>query len=141
MNAVHSEIETETKGLTKIDFRFPHGLLGFEDVKQFCLLHKDNDSPFVWLQMMEGPELSFLLVPSIPCFPDYAPDLSRDDLDLLKIQNPESLVMYNIVTIRDGGTATANLKGPVLCNKDAGIGAQFVAKNASEFAVDQPLPL
>ena len=141
MNAVHSEIETEIKGFTKIAFCFPHGLLGFEDVKQFFLLKKDDDSSYVWLQMMEGPELSFLLVPSISSFPKYTPDLSKDDLALLKIQHPESLLMFNIVTIRDGGKATANLKGPVIFNMDNGIGAQFVAKNASEFAVDQPLPL
>ena len=141
MNAVHTETETEAKGITRIDFRFPHGLLGFEGVKHFTLLQKDNDSSHAWLQMMEGPELSFLLVPSISFFPDYAPDLSKDDLELLGIQNPESLVMYNIVTMRDGGKATANLKGPVLCNRDNGVGAQFVAKNASEFAVDQILPL
>jgi flagellar assembly factor FliW len=141
MNAVHTETETEAEGITRIDFRFPHGLLGFEGVKQFSLLQKDNDSSHAWLQMMEGPELSFLLVPSISFFPDYAPDLSKDDLELLGIQNAESLVMYNIVTMRDGGNATANLKGPVFCNRDNGVGAQFVAKNASEFAVDQPLPL
>jgi flagellar assembly factor FliW len=109
-------------------------------VKQFSLLQKDNDSSHAWLQMMEGPELSFLLVPSISFFPDYEPDVSKDDLELLKIQSPESLVMYNIVTMRDGGKATANLKGPVLFNMDNGIGGQFIAKNALEFAVDQILP-
>lgn len=141
MNAVQTETETEAKGISKLDFSFPHGLVGFESVKLFSLLQKDNDSSHAWLQMMEGPELSFLLVPSISFFPDYAPDVSKDDLELLKIQSPESLVMYNIVTIRDGGKATANLKGPVFFNMDNGIGGQFIAKNALEFAVDQPLPL
>ena len=139
MNAVHTEAETESKETTKVEFRFPHGILGFEGVKNYCLLRKDNDSPYFWLQMMEGPELSFLMVPSIPCFPDYNPDLSREDLSLLQIQNAESLMMFNIVTLHEGGRATANLKGPVILNKDNHVGAQFVASNASDYAVNESL--
>ncbi len=139
MNAVHTEAQTERKVASQEEFRFPHGILGFEGVKNYRLLRIDNDSPYYWLQMLEGPELSFLMVPSIPCFPNYNPDLSKEDLSLLQIQNAESLMMFNIVTLHEGGSATANLKGPIILNRDNHVGAQFVAINASDYAVNQSL--
>jgi flagellar assembly factor FliW len=139
MNAVHTEAETEKMVVTKKEFRFPHGILGFENIKDYCLYQKKEESPFFWLQMLDEPELSFLLVPSVPCFPDYKPDLAKEDLSLLQIQNPEKLMMFNIVTLHPGGGATANLKGPVILNTENNVGAQFVINNAADYAVNQSL--
>ena len=139
MNAVHTEAETVNKVVSKTDFLFPHGILGFENTKQYCLYHKEEESPFFWLKMQEEPELSFLLVPSVPCFPEYKPDLSKEDLSLLQIQNPDKLMMFNIVTLHSGGTVTANLKGPIILNTENNVGAQFVINNAADYAVNQSL--
>jgi len=139
MNAVQIEAKTETKTSSKTHFRFPHGILGFENVKKYCFFRQGPDSPFFWLQMMEGPELAFLLIPSVPYFPEYNPDICKEDLSLLQIQNPQDATMFNIVTLHNEGGATANLKGPVILNRDNQIGAQFVAKNAADFAVSQAL--
>ena len=42
--------------------RLPLGLLGFERVKNYALLAKPEESPLMWLQMLEGARLSFRVV-------------------------------------------------------------------------------
>ena len=37
-------------------------LPGFEDLREFALLHLAEQGPFLWLQSLELPELAFLLV-------------------------------------------------------------------------------
>ena len=139
MDAVQTENKPKNGVVSKQTFRFPHGIMGFENIKNYCLLDKEEDGPFWWLQMLEDPELSFLLIPSQVGFPNYKPDFSREDLDLLKIENFESLMLFQVVTVHPDGRATANLKGPIILNRDNQMGAQFVVKNAVEYAVDAPL--
>ena len=79
---------------------FPDGLLGFEDVKNYVLLSRPEENPFLWLQMLADPKRAFLVVPPNYILPDYQPDISELDVDFLGLASPADAFVLNIVTLR-----------------------------------------
>src|SRR4028118_261311 len=57
---------------------FASGLVGFEDLRRFVAVPHEADSPFVWLQSAERPDLAFLLLPPEFVFPGYGLKLPPD---------------------------------------------------------------
>ncbi len=122
-----------------VQVQLPLGLLGFERIKTYSLIAKPDQEPFLWLSVPEGEDLAFLVVPPAVVMPDYAPNLSDDDVDFLEIRNPNDALVLNIVTLRSGGAATVNLKGPIVINRHTMIGKQVVLSN-SDYAIQHPIP-
>jgi flagellar assembly factor FliW len=118
----------------------PAGLLGFEQLKRFVLLNEPHEEPFLWLQVLDDPTISFLVLPPFEALPEYQPDLSDEDVKYLALEDPSDALIYNIVTLRPGG-ATINLKGPIVINRFSLRGKQVVLQNASKWSVRHPLPL
>lgn len=119
----------------------PLGLLGFERMKEFVLLSSPEEAPFHWLQVLEDPTLAFLVLPAADVFPEYAPDILPEDVEFLELSSPEDALVCTIVTARPDGTATANLKGPLVFNRHTLRGKQVIPANAADFAIDHPLPV
>lgn len=106
---------------------FPQGILGFEKKKHFVLTEKEEYYPFVWMISVEDPNVSFIMVNPLIFMPDYNPTISKRELNELQIDNPQSLLMYVIVTLnRDPSQTTANLSGPILINVSKQLGKQLV---------------
>ena len=120
---------------------FPDGLLGFEDVKNYILLTRPEEEPFLWLQMIADPKRAFLVVPPNHILSDYQPDISELDVDFLGLTSPEDAFVLNIVTLRGKGKATANLRGPIVINRHTLTGKQVIPINAAQYALQHPLPL
>ena len=118
--------------------QLPLGLLGFERIKTYSLITKDDQKPFCWLSVPEGDDLAFLVVPPSLVLPDYAPDLSDADADFLEIRNPNDALVFNIVTLKSDGSATVNLKGPIVINRHTMIGMQVVLSQ-SQYAIKHPI--
>jgi flagellar assembly factor FliW len=132
------EAETlEVKGENIV--QLPFGLLGFEGHKRFVLLSQADEVPFSWLQMLEEPHQAFLVVPPSVAIADYQPEIATDDVEFLNLQAPGDALVYNIVTLRHGGGATVNLKGPIIINRRTLVGKQVIPLNASRFPVQHPL--
>ena len=138
-NAAPTETEPlEVKGEDIL--HLPLGLLGFEQHKKYVLLSREEESPFVWLQMLEAPHQSFLLVPPAVVIPDYSPELSQDDVTFLGLHSPEDALVFNIVTLRKDAAPTANLKGPLVINRKTLVGKQVIPRNVASYALQPPLP-
>ncbi len=121
------EIEIEEK--QKISF--PSGILGFEDIKEFALLNAEQ-WPFYWLQSTEVPDLAFILIDPRIIYPEYNPDVDRDDYSeiLLDKSDIKDMLIFSIVTIpEDHKKMSANLQGPVIINKNKRLGKQFISIN------------
>src|ERR1700742_3662104 len=101
--------ETASQHQLKGVVRFPLGLLGFENVKNYVLLSNPREEPFMWLQMLEDAKHAFLVVPPGLAVPGYAPDIDDKDVEFLELEGPEDAYIVNIVTLRQG-RATVNLK-------------------------------
>jgi flagellar assembly factor FliW len=124
-----------TKTLT---VQLPLGLLGFERIKTYSLITKADQEPFCWLSVPHGDDLAFLVVPPNLVLPDYAPDLSDEDVDFLEIRHPNDALVLNIVTLKSDGSATVNLKGPIVINRHTMIGKQVVLSQSS-YAIKHPI--
>jgi flagellar assembly factor FliW len=93
-------------------------LPGFPGHRDYVLVPADGEGLLFWLQSMapEGPR--FLAVPPAPFFPDYAPALPRSVCEDLELPATDRADLYCLVTVLGGdvGTATANLRAPVVVN-------------------------
>jgi flagellar assembly factor FliW len=121
--------------------QLPHGLLGFERVKDYVLLTRPEEAPFLWLQMVGESKHAFLVVPPHFVLASYRPDLSELDVAFLELNDPADAFVLNIVTLRGKAGATVNLKGPIVINRRTLIGKQIIPVNAADYAIRHPLPL
>jgi flagellar assembly factor FliW len=140
MNSVNS-IETESQGSpVACEVRLPMGLLGFEQIKEYLLVSNPAEEPFRWLRVKDNPSLAFPIVEPFLAVPEYHPDIPEPDVEFLGLTRPEEAVLYSIVTLHAGGRATINLKGPIVINRNTGIGKQVIVANAANYSVQHPLP-
>lgn len=117
----------------------PSGLLGFEQIKKYVLLSTPEEAPFLWLQMLDDPNLAFLVVSPCAVVADYQPEISDEDSDYLGLQSPQDAIVFNIVTTRQDGKTTVNLKGPIVINRFTLVGKQLVPKNAADYSLTHEL--
>ncbi|MCX7915149.1 MAG: flagellar assembly protein FliW [Verrucomicrobiae bacterium] len=125
---------------------FPEGLLGFEQYRRYRLVSRPEEAPFLWL-VSEPDDSSasaapaFVVVPADRLPLRYEPILSATDCAALQLTSPADARVLLIVTVRDVGSLTINLKGPIVCNIHTGRAKQVVPVNAAEFSTQQPLPI
>ena len=117
----------------------PLGLLGFEKITHYTLLGSAEEAPFLWLQMVENPNLSFLVVPPGQILESYEPEINDEDAAFLGLQNPQDALVLNIVTVQADGQANVNLKGPIIVNRVSLRGKQVIPRNVSSFSLQHPL--
>ncbi|KAF0171853.1 MAG: hypothetical protein FD161_4216 [Limisphaerales bacterium] len=119
--------------------QLPLGLLGFEQFKRYELLSRPEEAPFLWLQVLDQPDLAFIVVAPTAVLPDYEPQISDEDVAFLDLRTPADALVFNIVTLRGRNNATVNLKGPVLVNRRTLVGKQIIPLNAADLPVCQPI--
>ncbi len=119
----YGEIEVEDKQLV----RFPRGLFGFEELRDFVILDA-TQQPFYWLQSVERVEVAFVLIDPQFFRPDYVPDVDPSELAEIGIQSPEDVLVFTIVTIPPTAQRmTANLQGPLILNRRTHEGRQCIS--------------
>jgi flagellar assembly factor FliW len=121
------------------DVRLPMGLLGFEQIKEYLLISNPEEQPFRWLRVKDTPSLAFVVVEPFLAAPDYHPDIPEPDVEFLGLSQPADALLYSIVTLHAGQRATINLKGPVVINRNTGVGKQVIIANAASYSVQHPL--
>lgn len=140
MSDVAEVIEPEAQGAkAESVIELPLGLLGFEHVKRYFLLADPDEEPFMRLQMAERPNQAFLVVQPRAVVADYQPDLAPEDVEFLGLRQPEDALVLNIVTLREDGRVTVNLKGPIVLNRHTLVGKQVIPLNATSLAVQHPI--
>ncbi|HYW82246.1 MAG TPA: flagellar assembly protein FliW [Spirochaetia bacterium] len=109
--------------------RFPRGLFGFEDLRDFALLDAAQQ-PFYWLQSMERVEVAFVLIDPLFFRPDYSPDVDPGELEEIGVTRGEDRLVFAIVTIPENSSLmTANLQGPLILNRRTREGRQSISSN------------
>jgi flagellar assembly factor FliW len=113
-------VNTKAYGAIDVDDRqkifFPHGILGFEKLKDYVLLDAPQ-KPFYWLQSMD---------PSL-FRTDYLISVPQDELDEIGIAETDDMLTFAIVTIPENAERmTANLQGPVIINRKSRVGRQSI---------------
>lgn len=130
----------KTKNFGNIDineeniYTFDCGIPAFEDLKRFTIIQQEDNSGikplFCWLQSIEDPETSFVIMDVYDIIPDYNPLVYDSDLESIGEVKEDNLLIYNIVVIpQTVSKMSVNLKAPVVINLTTKKGKQVVVKN------------
>ncbi|MGE5086655.1 MAG: flagellar assembly protein FliW [Bacillota bacterium] len=118
---------------------FPEGLLGFADLRKFVLLDDPNDEIFAWLQSCEAAQIAFPVLEPELFASNYKANLTKGDMEALKMTAQDKARYFSIVTIPDDPTQmTANLKAPVVINITEKIARQCVLQD-NNLAIREPI--
>jgi flagellar assembly factor FliW len=105
---------------------FPHGLLGFEDCRQWVLLADAQNNALGWLQSTTRPEVALAVVSPRRFVPHYQFKVFRSELAGLELTNVRDAQVLSIVGMNER-SITLNLKAPIVINLDRQLGRQVVA--------------
>lgn len=138
------KIETKFAGLIDITeeqlVTFTDGILGFPDEKQFALIPFGENTPFIILQSISNNQISFVLAFPFAFKADYAFDMSKQDVEILKIEKQEDIITYAIVTLKDTlPNSTINLLAPIIINTKTHQGKQIVLNGNEQDLIRYPL--
>jgi flagellar assembly factor FliW len=107
-------------------------ILGFEHLKKYCLIEREDCEPFLWFQSIEEPSVSFLVVNPIIFYPDYRIEVNPKEIEELQVHDVRKVETYVIVTIPQEPTQlSVNLQGPILINTETCLAKQLVMVNSS----------
>lgn len=111
----------------------PEGLLGFTELSTFVILDDPSNDIFIWLQSCEDPSIAFPILESRLCTNiDYRTKMARHDLASLGVTSESELDCYVLITIPEDITKmTANLRAPIILNKNSRIARQCVLQEES----------
>lgn len=110
-------------------FTFPSGLPGFANEQRFVLLNIGLDeTPFIWMQSVDNPDLCFLLVDPKAAFNNYTIAIGEPEAEQLECAPTAELQMLCTVSVPNGDLqqATVNLKAPLLFNSQSKLALQTI---------------
>ena len=134
-------INTSRFGRIDIDagdvLRFPSGLPGLEDCREWALLADSSNDALGWLQSTTRPDVAVSVVSPRRFIPDYQVRIPRSELTPLAIADIRQAQVV-VVVGTNGTTLTLNLKAPIVINLEARTGRQVVA--SGELPMQYELP-
>jgi len=107
-------------------------VLGFENLKKYCLISGDDCEPFLWYQSVEDPEIAFIIVNPVLFYPEYRIEINPKEIEELKVDDTAAIETYVIVTVpNDPPQMSINLQGPILVNTQNRIAKQLILVNSN----------
>jgi len=106
--------------------RFPRGLIGFENLREFVLVELKAGSPFRFLQSMENPAMGLMVADPFSFLSAYNVRLAMAEERILQVKSVRDLVILVTVTVPKGNPEETilNLTGPVCINVHKRLGLQ-----------------
>jgi flagellar assembly factor FliW len=130
--SVHGRVDGQRQSIGGVEIgqdaviTFPDGLPGFESCRSFVLLSAPEMEPLQQLRSVSGPEATFIGIDPKRLLPSYRCELSDFDRDRLGATDDSVLLWLAIIAIEPDGTATANLRAPIVVNPATMIGHQVM---------------
>lgn len=115
--------------------KFPNGIVGFPDLKNFAIIHdaeEDTNGGIRWLQSFDEPAFAMPIIDPLTVCDDYNPQV---DDELLKAIGgiDDVLVLVTITVPSDLTKMSVNLKAPIIVN--------VAEKKACQVIVEQDYPV
>jgi len=115
------ELQTKLFGQIKVDtarvIEMQRPILGFERLRRYVLLIREEKTPFGWLQSVEDAAVAFVVVNPFVVKGDYQPVLSDEVQGILGVERAEDVALLSIVTIRSEPLeVSVNLRAPIAIN-------------------------
>lgn len=106
------------------------GIIGFKETKDYVLLNAGEDSPFMWLQAIDRPDLAFIVISPTVFRPDYKLEVESRDLASIGLEDLHDATILAIVVVPDDPSKmTANLQAPIVINSRNWQGKQMISTN------------
>jgi flagellar assembly factor FliW len=119
--------------------QFPQGLPGFEHLREFLLVTREECQPFVLLAALKDPEVTLPLIPLAPATLGLATPTPA--LESLGRAAEDGLGYYAVVSIGpEAREIIANLRAPIVVNVDTRLGCQVILPDET-LPLAAPLPL
>lgn len=130
-------MNTEKVGIGKLYFE--EGIPGFSHLQFFGLMSEDDTSPFYILTSQEEKEqVEFWVVDPFVFFQDYEFTLVDQVKEHLRIMENTPIAVLNMVTVRNEGEVTANLKAPIIINCENRMAKQIILSD-EKYELRKPL--
>jgi flagellar assembly factor FliW len=111
--------------------RMEKPILGFEHLKKYCLVERDDCEPFLWYQAVDDPNISFLVVNPLLFYPDFRIEVNPREIEELRVRDVATVETYAIVTVpKDPQKMSLNLQGPILINTETCLAKQLIMVNS-----------
>lgn len=82
------------------------------------------------MQSVNTSTLAFVMVNPFSYYPNYDFNLDDSVVESLKIETPEDVLVYSILTVQDPfENTTVNLQAPVIINSKKNMGKQIILNN------------
>ncbi len=139
------EIKTRNFGTIRYEepevVYFPGGLIGLEHLKRFVVLAYENYQPLKFLQSVEMPEFSFILVNPYLLDPSYQFHMSPADTEEIGLAENGGVLLYIIMTLpMDVAKISVNFLAPIVINS-VNMRARQVVMSGTDYSVTQPVVL
>jgi len=132
LDVLEERMSTQLDEVPTIEFVAP--MPGFPHHRRFVLVRMDESGQLYELTSLDDPTLRFLVMSPV-LFPDYAPEISEETLELLGVEDPGHILILLVVTADEAvGPPTANLLAPILIDQISRRASQVVL-NGSGFPV------
>jgi flagellar assembly factor FliW len=107
---------TDSAELPILEFVAP--MPGFAGERKFLLVRVDDSGLVYSLSSVETPGLRFLVVPTVPFFPEYSPEIDDEALASLGADETADLMIMLVVTAGPtAAEATVNLMAPIVVHE------------------------
>lgn len=126
------KVQTSRFGTLEVDVEkiitMVQPFLGFPESNRFILHPHGPDSPCMWLQSMDNPELAFVVIHPSLILTGYKPEIAKQEREELQADADSDLELLVILTIprNNPSVVTANLLGPVLINTNKRLAKQVL---------------
>ncbi len=135
---IHTKLFGEIEVRDEEIIRFPDGLLGFDEAKEFVLVDAEELKPLTWLVSTRDPALIFPLAEPQYFTERYELKLRKEERALLQVDSVGDVAAYVIVTLpNETRPLSANLRGPLLINVHTRTGVQLVLSD-DRYPLHQP---
>ncbi len=118
--------------------RFPQGVPGFEQLRQFLLVTREECDPFIFLAALERPDVALPLMPLAPSTLGATPSAAA--LARLGEAGDDAVAYYAVASIGlNAFEIIVNLRAPIVINIDTRLGCQVILPDET-LPIAAPLP-
>lgn len=139
-------MKLQTKYFGEIEYdaseliRFPAGLFGFDQEREFLLLPFEGSyGNMLCLQSASTPMLAFVVLDPFALAPDYNPEPTAEELAGFQVKSNGELCYYVLCAIKNPvSDSTVNLRCPIVIHPESRIARQVIL-DAGGYEMRHPL--
>lgn len=120
---------------------FETGIIGFEELRKFTLIHEaeKETKSILWMQCIDNPEVALPVLNPLIVKEDYNPIVEDEIIKSLgDIVEEQIFVLVTVAVPSDVKKMTVNLKGPIIINPFTLKACQVIVEN-EEYLVKYPI--